>query len=310
MIIVGAGLSGIIAGHYFRRLKPIIYEKQNSLPNNHSAILRFKTDKVARVTEIPFIRGMVRKAIMADDCYADYPNPWLANMYSIKVTGKLTDRSIWDITSGPRYIAPPGFTGQASEALSIEYGKEFNCEPITPLVISTMPMPQLMDVVGWSMKPAFQFRPIWSVQVEIVSPEVDVFQTIYYPDPADHQYRASITQSTLIIEFAKSMFGSELSDCVEFVLDDFGLHGAEVEVGDIKEHKYGKILPIDDELRKQFIYTMTREYGIYSLGRFATWKQILLDDVVDDCEVISSLIEAEGSRRQYHHALATSRTKE
>lgn len=32
-------------------------------------------------------------------------------------------------------------------------------------------------------------------------------------------------------------------------------------------------------------------YGIYSLGRFATWRQILMDDVVKDVKVIEQLIE-------------------
>lgn len=307
MLIVGAGLSGLIAGHYFRRLRPIIYEKQDFLPNNHAAVLRFRTRKVSNVTEIPFIEGVVRKAVIANEQFAYGPNPWLSNQYSFKVTGKVTDRSIWDLTSGTRYIAPPGFTGLAAAGLRIDYGRAFNAEPDIPVVISTMPMPQLMEIVGWTARPAFQFRPIWSVQVEIISPEVDVFQTIYYPDPADQHYRASITRSTLIVEFASCPSPGSTSDAIRVVLDDFGLVDAKYFTGLLKEHKYGKILPCDEEARKQFIYTMTREHNIYSLGRFATWKQILLDDVVDDCAVIADLIAAEGGRRTYHQSIVTSR---
>jgi hypothetical protein len=30
------------------------------------------------------------------------------------------------------------------------------------------------------------------------------------------------------------------------------------------------------------MYEMTTRFGIYSLGRFATWRNILLDDVLND----------------------------
>ena len=49
-------------------------------------------------------------------------------------------------------------------------------------------------------------------------------------------------------------------------------------------------MPIDDKTRKDFIYTLTEKYNIYSVGRFATWRQLLLDDVVNDISVIERLI--------------------
>ena len=53
------------------------------------------------------------------------------------------------------------------------------------------------------------------------------------------------------------------------------------------------------ETRKEFLYYLTREFNIYSLGRFATWKQIILDDVVDDANKIMKLINVETKRRNY-----------
>ena len=49
-------------------------------------------------------------------------------------------------------------------------------------------------------------------------------------------------------------------------------------------------MPIDDKIRKDFIYTLTEKYNIFSVGRFATWRQLLLDDVVNDISVIERLI--------------------
>ena len=64
--------------------------------------------------------------------------------------------------------------------------------------------------------------------------------------------------------------------------------------------RYGKILPFDEEERQAFILWATETFGIYSLGRFATWRQILLDDLVRDIGVIKRLIE---NRSRYNLAI-------
>jgi hypothetical protein len=58
------------------------------------------------------------------------------------------------------------------------------------------------------------------------------------------------------------------------------------------EQKYGKISPVEDAVRKQLLFQLTHEHNIYSLGRFATWRNILLDDVVDDIGAIKKLLKA------------------
>jgi hypothetical protein len=40
------------------------------------------------------------------------------------------------------------------------------------------------------------------------------------------------------------------------------------------------------------LFRLTHERNIYSLGRFATWRNILLDDVVDDIAAIKKLLKA------------------
>jgi hypothetical protein len=71
---------------------------------------------------------------------------------------------------------------------------------------------------------------------------------------------------------------------------EFGIYDVEFEELHVKEQQYGKLLPIDNNLRKQFILYLTDQYRIYSLGRFATWRQILLDDIVSDLNVLEQLI--------------------
>lgn len=308
MIIVGAGMAGLLAGHMFRRHTPRIMEAQPSLPNNHEALLRFRGNRVAEATGTTFKKVLVRKNIVWKGEYHQ-PNIFFSNMYSRKVIGEVRDRSIWNLDPVERYVAPGNFIEQMAGPLSINYGEPLkNIQQITGAsrfapVISTVPMPVLMDIVGWPDKPKFSSLPIWSVQLEVLSPSVDVYQTIYYPDPEVKYYRCSITGNRLIMEYCHEPTDFEAD--LQSVMMDFALEPAIVS-GEPKpkEHKFGKIAPISDEVRKEFIYTMTREYGIYSLGRFAIWKQVLLDDVVKDCEVIASLIAAEGKRSAYHQSLA------
>ena len=52
--IYGAGLAGLLCANMLRRFNPEIHEAKPSLPNNHSALLRFRTDKVGTACAIPF----------------------------------------------------------------------------------------------------------------------------------------------------------------------------------------------------------------------------------------------------------------
>jgi len=314
MQIIGAGMAGIIAAHYFRNMSPTIIEAQPALPRNHEALLRFRSTAVSEVTGVPFHKVRVRKAIISNNQFADKVNPYLANLYSQKVTGRVISRSIWDTEDCDRYVAPSNFVSIASSLLNIQYDS-----PITTIdqikqmgkaspVISTMPMPLLMKLVGWKDIPAFDSMPIWSMPITIIAPSCDVHQTIYYPDANVPQYRASITGNTLIIEFIKDPEKYGLDDAISSVLEDFGLQGARIISDKLpKYQRYGKISPIDEEVRREFMYTMTREFNVYSLGRFATWRHVLLDDIAKDCCVISNLVAAEQRRSSYSQSLIASR---
>jgi hypothetical protein len=152
-----------------------------------------------------------------------------------------------------------------------------------PAVISTVPMPIMMKLASWSPAIEFKFKTIWSAWCEVTEPVMDLYQTIYYPDPELPYYRASITGNKIVVEFNAEPKAVET--CFDSILNDFGiLYGPAHSFRDIKikEQKYGKLLPIDDSARRRFIVAMTDEYRIYSIGRFATWRQILMDDVVSD----------------------------
>ena len=302
MIIVGAGMAGLIAAHMLRRYEPTVWERQTELPDNHGALLRFRTDAVSEATGIPFRKVHVTKAVKARGRLSRETNLDLHNRYSLKVTGQVRSRSIINLEPGVRYIAPDDFLAQLARGIRIEYGvtlkpEYVTCAPakIVPL-ISTIPMPVLMDMVNWPDQPAFPHCEVWSSTV-LLPETVDVYQTIYYPGREPY-YRASITGRRLIIEYMShpdvaNEDGSPETDVTD-VLCDFGLDGgvdpSSIPGPDIKYHKYGKLLPVDEDVRRAFILAMTDQYALYSLGRFATWRQLLLDDIVHDVKVIEGFI--------------------
>jgi hypothetical protein len=62
---------------------------------------------------------------------------------------------------------------------------------------------------------------------------------------------------------------------------------------------FGKIIDLPRRTREALLYELTREYNVFSLGRFATWRNILLDDVVNDIHVLDKLISASEYRRSH-----------
>lgn len=310
MIILGAGMAGLLAGKYFSGRNPTIIEKQSDLPNNHSALLRFKTDKLSYLVGEPFRRVYVRKFVAYEETYADFPNPYICNQYSYKVTGQYADRSCWNLEPGYRYIAPADMIKRIADGQKIKFGvnvgiKELSKYASAGPIISTIPMPVMAKIIG-AETPKFSMSNVWTLRVRVLAPMVDLYQTIY--QCAEHYtvYRMSFTGNELIIEMMEK---TEKPDLI--VRDALEMFGLQPEAGHLmlslieqREQKYGKIVPIDESWRREFIYMLTRDYNIFSLGRYATWRQLLLDDLHNDLEVINSLVNAEDRRRAYNQSLA------
>lgn len=284
--IVGAGLAGLIAAQAFPNSR--IVESSPQPQESHKALLRFRSDAVARVTGIEFKPVTVHKAIWHEGREAA-PTPRLSNLYSQKcLAGRVADRSIWNLEPVTRWIAPEDFYDRLVESLSgrIEWGTEFNFAANTKPVVSTAPLSVVGRSLGRKMPP-LEFEPITVARYRI--PYCDVHQTVYFPSHDHSLYRASITGDLLIAEFT----GEPRGFWIEEIEDAFGL----VSLGDylgIVEQKFGKIAPIDDDVRRALVGELTTKHNIYSLGRFATWRNILLDDVVNDVGVIKKLMRSDG----------------
>lgn len=313
MIIIGAGLAGLTAAALLRDEAKEIWEAQPSLPNNHSALLRFKSSILGDSLNIPFKKVQVIKDI--DTTGNDLRD---ILQYSKKSNGSYSVRSIKKEIS-ERYIAPPDFPDHLQKKVMAKFKFSTQLQtifinghlikPNIGPIISTIPMPMLLKVLtleedkfglGKSGTNGFEARNGYVLSVEIKN--CDMYCTMYFPSNQMNAYRASITGSKLIIEYSdQQTFNFDARGEIALVCLKMGINVSDIkeETMQAKEQKFMKILPIDEEKRKRIILWLTEEFGIYSFGRFATWKPgLLLDDLVKDLRVIQKIVASKNTYDQ------------
>lgn len=307
--IIGAGLAGLLAGNMLRH-RSMIFEKQDKLPNNHHALLRFRSGIFGTALGIPFKKVRMVKAV-----YGDNSNP-IANelKYSKKTTGQYrTDRSLpVGVVKEDRYVAPPDLIQQMATVCGIEYGKDvcdWICKaiPSDPPFISTIPMPILMKVLDYPRRKEVSFG---SLEGDVISADIkdcDCYATYYFPQDEFALYRASITGSKFILESTRvpNHEPEMIQSVTAYYARTFGIPLSAISNIQWHHMKYAKILPIDDDIRKDFMHWATVNFNIYSLGRYATWRPgLLLDDLVNDVTLISKWIQKGGRYNAAKHSIS------
>ena len=308
--IVGAGLSGLLAACMMpNRVKEVV-EAQPGLPNNHSAVLRFRSSIVGDALGIPFKRVQMLKAVEA------WRNPIAdALSYSTKTNGVATIRSIASADGGlaERYVAPPDLIQQMFDkaklmGVKFRFGAHIDDFSKSAPCISTVPMPTLARSLEARLDPPradFRFRR--GVNISAVVEGVDAYCSLYVPHPKYPGARISVTGDKVVVECYSDleMARREPEGIMGAAIFRLGLSqraiiSERVKALAVSDQDYGKILPISESLRRSFIMRAS-QLGVYSLGRFATWRPgLLLDDVVNDVRVIERLIDGEG---EYQHRL-------
>ncbi len=288
MKILGAGLSGLLAAHTFPAAE--LWEAAGPDKVPHRALLRFRSGAVGEAVGVEFQRVRVHKGIWLDGRFVQ-PDIRTANWYSQKVAGQLLDRSVWNVEAVDRFIAPDDFVAQLTH--SVRHRIHWRA-PVTELThtteptISTIPMPALAGILGTDQLATQIFRhaEIYVTQFRVAF--ANVYQTVYFPSPATAIYRASITGSTLIVESVDADID------VDEVCQAFGLSAHQlIPLHATHEQRYGKISPIDDAARRYFIQWASHHHNVYALGRFAIWKNVLMDDVLHDVAIIKRLLQTD-----------------
>jgi hypothetical protein len=198
------------------------------------------------------------------------------------------------------------------ENIDIQYDHNFNMSQLEEddftgePIISTIPITffynQLADVDNLL---DFESKEIITFQATFEN--VDINQTVYLPYGEYEPYRVSFTGNKLIGEIVNTKPGIQLErpEMIKQLLDRILPAWLSFKPGmtsglKISKQKYGKISPIDNRARQRLIAEITNKWNVYSLGRFATWRQILADDVVNDLRVIRKLIESDKYSRKIH----------
>lgn len=284
MIIIGAGMAGLLCG----ALNPgsIIYEAGEK-KDNHQAVFRCKSDRIGQMLGIDFKKVMVHKSIWYLGKEMQ-PSPRMTHMYSQKVTGKITGRSIMNIDSGIRYLPPDNFLDILRDRCSIKYELTFPKRAFLEArdsIVSTIPMPAISNILNITGG-GFESQPIYVNVFEI--DDCDSYCTVYYPEACSSTYRASLTGNKLIIESMRPTGYDEQG----MVFESLGIADDCENIVENKKQKFGKITPIDNTHREAIITNLTIDQNIYSLGRLATWRpKVMLDDVLKDIFHIRKLIQ-------------------
>ena len=287
MIILGAGLAGCLAG--VLNQNSTIFEPFGN-KETHKAILRFRSDEIGKAVGIPFKKVKVYKGISLDG--QDVPlSPRLITMYSRKVSDTLSARSITKLETVDRWVAPENFHQMLKDILdsriyyNVDVESDFSFNDIRIPKISTLPIKVLSNMIGNPMHTETRSSTIFISRYKLL--HCDVNMTVYFPSPKTVVYRASISESELIIESTYPVSPDDIST-VRWAM---GLMTMRPECICLNyEQSNGKISPMDENIRKEFIFKTTVENNIYSLGRFATWRNIIMDDIYNDIRVIKKLM--------------------
>lgn len=305
MIVVGAGMAGLLAAGMLRGDCSEVWEAQPELPNNHSAVLRFRSRVVGDTLNIRFKEVRAIKAV----------HPWRnpvadAMSYSLKTNGTATLRSVLTANAEPvtRYIAPPDMVQQMADRVTgrILFNEPVSAEDISDAgepVISTIPMKVLMELMGWP-GPRQTFASVPGANYGITLPGVDAYCSVYVPDPAHPFARVSLTGDQLVAEcYGEGASAHDPGFVLEKAIQVLGLRQEMLRYHEpwSRKQRYAKILPLPESVRREFIMWAS-DRGVYSLGRYATWRpNLLLDDLVNDVRVIQQLINDRGA--SYAHKL-------
>ena len=305
VVIIGAGLAGSVASGAFAADKPVNYDMQQPREQNrHQAVMRLRDVNVAKYLGISVEQVTVWKAVAWGDQLYEVADMRMNNLYSLKLYAELAERSLRTLGRVTRWLIEgvplPREVRWGHKLVSVEDGqltftdRSGGIGVDYDICISTIPMPVMLQAAGIPFTEQFRSHPIyvWRGKLGV---QCSLHQTIYFPDPGTPVYRATVQGKQVIIECIDDT-PIDLAKVLWF----FGLEREDL-VNDpmMTEQPMGKMNAINDDERRRYIYELTDRYGIYSLGRYAIWKPIRADHLVQDVDKIKRLAKLSSASAGY-----------
>lgn len=311
-IIIGAGIAGNVAFGAFQSYSPQVFEarpEKTAGLSQHKAVMRIRDPKIGYLLGCNLTKIQVHKMVFFDGQLHSQPSIIFNNLYSLKLYNHLDFKSINELGFVDRYliredISCPGIRYN-HKLISVKKG-ELTFEVVGKgekrieydFCISTIPMPVILNSAGISLnKIKFTSNPISVTLLELYTDSY-VHQTVYFPEKKFNAYRVTLERSVIIIEGTKEPKEQEIRE----ILRCFGLGLNDIKISRPHHQKVGKMIPIQDDFRRLHIMNLSRNFNIFSLGRFAIWKPIRVDHLVHDLEKIKRLTSISHINRGYQLA--------
>lgn len=296
VLIIGAGVSGLVAAQMLRRnYNCIVVERSQALTPTNNAVMRLRS-RALETAGVKLRRVKVLKSVLNSSNFVRD-----ALSYAYKCTGEYrSDRSMPQADEIVERFVADDLLGQLSQGIDIRYGCNVNSfavaaeEFAADHVISTIALPAALQLTLPGFDSAqFKFQKGFVVNARVSN--CNAYASLYVPLESSIITRISITGDNLAIEFKfdsnYSIICRKFNDILEEVCSLIGFRQHELYDVKINSQAMHKIVPIGERKRKDYVRSLTDNFNIYSLGRFATWRpKLLADDLVRDVKLIERMM--------------------
>jgi hypothetical protein len=310
MIIIGAGIAGTMAYNFFREYSPTVFEKEQnrSVFEDHKAIMRIENEAIGYLTGMRLSEFEVENWIWHNGNFYDKCTPLFGCLYSKKVSGEITSRSIentglhkrFKVSSDFRISEEHLFSGITINSISEWKQIGFLGSSVYhdyDVCISTMPMPKLLDATNTEYDPSlFSYKPIYVMRFK-TKIKSDKNYTVYIPEKDYPIYRISLQEDLIIIESTGEISNGYVSFFCKML---FGIGSEDIELISSTAIPFGKMASSNRDMIKGLLLQLTEKYNIYSLGRYAIWKSIKTDHLLADLKKIRDMINCSVSVAKYN----------
>lgn len=314
IVIIGSGVAAVVATRIGASLPIVAYSAAppSSAIDNHHAVLRLKDSSSATVLGCRAVRVMAHRMALHCGKLIEHSDVGANNEYSIKVYGELRDCSILHLGRVERYlISPPAVPSGVCKFKQRLVGLSLADRTLTfedtdtrevssvryRWCISTIPMPVMARLAGVPCSASFICLPI-GVRRYTLHTRSSICQTLYVPSRDYQTYRITIHNQEVMVEHVISGHPYQESE-VEDLIGWLGVGIKDLELVSSHIQEFGKIIPIEEMVRKRIMYQLTSKANVVSLGRYATWKSLRVEDVVEDAVKAFNLVAV----RDEHEAM-------